>query len=224
MPVSCVPRGPLTKSSLDDVDRSLCLLTHGGGGLEPLDEVAPGRVTERDAAHKLSDPHTCAPRLRLGPLGDVSMSCGHPLPGRVTRLGVGPGGPDRLDLRPHLSGASRELCGGHLLLPMRDEPPNETLVLPQRVGQSHDLLHEGGRVRDRHHHRPVATFDLRRQRDFLFACQERNPAHLGEIHPHEVAGRVPPARGQVELVRVQASACPGTLERLRVTRGALRGF
>ena len=100
---------------------------------------------------------------------------------------------------------------------MGDELPNEALVLSQRVAQSHDLLHEAGGVRDRHHDRPVITFDPLRQRDFFVARQEGNPAHLGEIHSHDVAGGVAPARGQVNLVRIHASApCIRSLERLRV--------
>ena len=69
-----------------------------------------------------------------------------------------------------------------------DELPNEVLILPQRAAQSHDLLHEAGGVRDRRHDRPVATLDPLRQRDFFVARQERNPAHLSEVHAHEVAG------------------------------------
>ena len=112
----------------------------------------------------------------------------------MTRLGVGPGGPDRLDLHARLSGSSLEPGGGQLPVAMGDEPPNEALVLPQRVAQSTDLLHEAGGVRDRPHHRPVATFDPLRQGDFFVARQERNPAHLSEIHSHDVTGGVGPAR------------------------------
>ena len=213
------PRGPLAESSLDDVDRSLRLLDHGGGGLEPLDEIAPGRVTERDVARQPGHTRARTPHLPLSLLGDVSMSGGHPLPGRLTHLGVGPGGSDRLDLPPHLSESSLEPRVGHVPMAMGDEPPNEALVLLQRVGQSNDLLHEARRVRNRHHDRPMATFDLFRQRDFFFARQERNPAHLSEIHSHDVAGGVAPARGQVEFVRVldrSTVACPVSLKRLRV--------
>ena len=91
-------------------------------------------------------------------------------------------------MHAHASGSSRELRGSQLPMAMGDELPNEALVLPQRVAQSHDLLHEAGGVRDCHHDRPVATFDPLRQRDFFVARQERNPAHLSEVHAHEVAG------------------------------------
>ncbi len=102
---------------------------------------------------------------------------------------------------------------------MRDERPNEVLVLAQRVGQSNHLLHEARGVRDRHHDRPVAAFDPLRQRDLFSTRQERNLAHVGEIHPHNIARRVGPDRCQVGLVRVLARSsvvCPRSLERLRV--------
>ena len=143
------------------------------------------------------------------------MSTGYPLPGRVSRLGDSPRCPDRLDLPAHVAGSGLEPCGGHLPKSMRDEASNDAVVLPQRVGQSHDLLDDARRVRDRHQNRPVATFDLRCQRDFFVACQERNPAHVSQIQPHDVAGRVGPARGQVVLVH---SCVLGirSLERLRI--------
>ena len=64
-------------------------------------------------------------------LGHAPMSCGHPSPGGVTRLGVVPGGPrTAVDLHPHLPGLSHELFGGHFPKTMRDEPPNEARVVP----------------------------------------------------------------------------------------------
>ena len=102
---------------------------------------------------------------------------------------------------------------------MRDEPPNESLVVPQGVAQSNDLLHEAGGLRDRHHDRQVATFDPRRQRDFFFARQERHPFQVREIQPHDVLGRVGSVRCQVGLVRVlvrSSVVSPLSLKRRRV--------
>ena len=100
---------------------------------------------------------------------------------------------------------------------MRDEPPNEARVAPQRLAQSNDLLHKAGGLRDRHHDRPVAAFDPLRQRHFFLAREERHPAHVREIQSHDVAGRVGSARCQVGLVRVRARVVgPLALERRRV--------
>ena len=84
-------------------------------------------------------------------------------------LRVAHAGLDRLDLHPHLSGSSLEPCGSRVPMAVRDEPSNEMLVVPQRVSELHDPLYEAGCVRDRHHDRPVATFDPRRQDDFFVA-------------------------------------------------------
>ena len=154
-------------------------------------------VTERNATHQLGHPRVRVPRVPLGPLGDAPISCRHTLPSRVTCLSVGPGGPDGLDLHAHQSGPFLEPCSGQFPMAMGDEPPNEALVLPQRVAQSHDLLHEAGSVRDRHHDRPVTTFDSLRQRDFYVARQEGNPAHVGEIQPHDVDADLPTLAEQV---------------------------
>ena len=100
-----------------------------------------------------------------------------------------------------------------------DEPPNAARVVPQRVAQAHDLLHEAGGLRERHHDRPMAALESLRQRDFCVARQELPPAHIREIQPHDVTGRVEPARCEVGLVRVLVRArvrAPVTRKRRRV--------
>ena len=79
-------------------------------------------------------------------------------------------------------------------------------VVLERVVQAKDLLHEAGGVRDRHQDRPVAAFNPLRQRDFFVACQERHPAHVREILPHDIAGRLGPTRSYVGGVTSGASA------------------
>ena len=153
------PRGPWAKPALDDVDLSLCRLDRGCGGRESLDEVAPGRATECDAAHQLGHARARAPHVPPSSPSDALMARGDLLQGRVTRLDVGPRRLDRADLPDHVTCAYREPGGGYLPVVMRDEAPNEVFVVPQRVAQSNDLLHEAGGLRDRDHDRAVAAFN-----------------------------------------------------------------
>ena len=73
------------------------------------------------------------PQVPLGSPGDALMTRGHRLPGRLTRLRLGPRCLDPVDLYEDFACSCCEPRGGHLPMGMRDEAPDEALVVPQRL-------------------------------------------------------------------------------------------
>ena len=65
--------------------------------------------------------------------------------------------------------------------------------------QGHNLANHDGRARDGLEHAQLAALNALGDFDFAFAREQRNRAHLAQVHAHRVVGFFQRARRQVEL-------------------------
>jgi hypothetical protein len=90
----------------------------------------------------------------------------------------------------------------------------------QLIAHRDDHLRDGRRPRDRLDDRELAALDAAGNLDFAFAREQRNGAHLAEVHADGIVGLVERARRQVELHLLAALGRPVELLLLEV--GLLR--
>ena len=116
--------------------------------------------------------------------------------------------PHRVDLLLHLPAALFDALVGDLLVVEDDELADRPFARVQVVAELDDPLGHERRARDRLDHGQLAALDPARNLDFALAREERDGAHLAQIHAHRVVGLVERAGREVELQLLGAFAGP----------------
>jgi hypothetical protein len=130
----------------------------------------------------------------------VSASFSLRLLGRQPRLA------DRVDLAEDLLLAVVDLLVGQLFVDERDELADAALVVLQLIAHLHDHAGDRRRARDRLDDGELAALDALGDLDLAFAREQRDGAHLAEVHPDRIVRLVERAGRQIELELLGAFA------------------
>ena len=123
---------------------------------------------------------------------------------------------DGVDLLQDFLGALVHPLVGDLVVLEDDELADGARAGLQLIAHRDDHLGDGGRARDRLDDRELAALDAARDLDFAFAGEQRNGAHLAQVHADGVVGLVERAGREVELHFLAALGRPVELLLLQV--------
>ena len=112
---------------------------------------------------------------------------------------------DRFDLAEDLDGALLDHFVGDFLVAEDHQFADGALAGAQLIAHDQDALGDGGRARDRLDHRELAALDALGNRDFAFAREQRDGAHLAQIHADRVVGLVERAWSEIQFRLVARS-------------------
>src|SRR5262245_43465618 len=198
--------GDLALEAHHRLDLVLDLLDHAA--LDRLGALGLADLArERDLrAHRL--PAHLAVLLLLA-RGDATAGVGQLFLGLLGGL---PRLADGVDLPQDLLLAVLDLLVGQLLVDERDQLADAALVVLELIAHLHDDAGDRRRARDRLDDGQLAALDALGDLHFAFAGEQRDGAHLAQVHPHGVVRLVEGARSEVELQLLSAFA--GTVEQL----------
>ena len=103
------------------------------------------------------------------------------------------------DLSEDFDGAFLDHFVGDFFVAENHQLSNGALARPELIAHDQDALGDRGRARDRLDHRELAALDALGDRDFAFAREQRNGAHLAQIHADRVVGLVERAWSEIQL-------------------------
>ena len=106
---------------------------------------------------------------------------------------------DGVDLAEDLLLAVLDLLVGELLVDEGDQLADAALVVLERVAHLHDEARDRRRARDRLDDGELAALDALGDLDFPFAREQRDRAHLAQVHADGIVGLVERAGRQIEL-------------------------
>src|SRR5262249_62284004 len=112
---------------------------------------------------------------------------------------VGPRLTHLLDLLEDFSLSILDDLVGDLLVAEDHQFANGAFAGPKLIADDEDALGDGWRAGDRLDDRELAAFDALGDGDLAFAREQRDRAHLAEVHADRVVGLVESARGEIEL-------------------------
>ena len=121
---------------------------------------------------------------------------------------------DRVDLLLHLLAALDDALVGDLLVVEDHELADRALAGVELIAEFDHLLRDERRARDRLDHGELAALDAPRDLDLALAREQRDGAHLAQVHAHGVVRLVERAGREVELELLGAFARP--IDRLHV--------
>ncbi len=168
-----------------------------------LDQAALHHLGELDFAHQLGQLHLRAHHRPAG-LAVLPLLTGVDALRRLVKLLFEllhdrPLFADGLDLLHDLFRALVHLLVGDLVVLEDDELADGARAGLQLIAHRDNHLRDGRRPGDGLDDRELAALDAARDLDFALAGEQRDRAHLAEVHPHGVVGLVQRARREVQL-------------------------
>src|SRR5712692_2060222 len=188
------------------------------GVLHLVDQAPLHRLGELDLAdalrHRDQRAHRRppgAPVLPLLPRGRAPRRLGEPL---LALLEVRARLAHRVDLPLDLAGALDDPLVGDLLVVEDHQLADGALAAVELVAERDHPLGDDRRPRDRLDDRQLPALDAPRDLDLALAREQRDGAHLAQVHPHRIVGLVERAGREIQLQLLGALA--GAVDRLLV--------
>ncbi len=181
------------------VDAQLRLPQRADGRIEPVGEFLPHVRRELDGAHGARDRHA-GPEQALGSaLRDVAVAAhrgGGPVlaPHQLLEQRL-----DALDVRHQLRLARGELLLRQLVVRHDDDVAQLALAAPDPPAQLDDAARHDRALRQGRHDAALAALDALGDGDLALPREQRHPAHLPQVGPHQVLALVGFLAGRVDL-------------------------
>ena len=116
------------------------------------------------------------------------------------------------DLRQQLVQLSAEIFVGNDELGQHQDIAHGSDAALQIVAQLNDLADDQRRTRERFANRPLAAFIALGQLDFALAGEQRNGAHLAQIHADRIVGFVANILGEFQVAEIVGLILGGFFE------------